>query len=158
MFKEPQKIKITEVDSQIKISDKMSFRYEDIIVFAVFCGIAYSFVAVPLVGIIVGLISGAIYLLFRYLSWIYHFEFVITKRTKSLEKLFVLFNKVKKKELITNSFEFKNLALEQVNYGGRKNKILVYNDKKKENLLVLTSQVDIRKMENFLRNKTNLKI
>lgn len=153
---ETSKITLEVTDNKVSISDRMTMKVSEIIVFLVVTSSIAIFI-LGLTGIIYSLLFSSGYILFRYFAWVFWKRIEIDFKNRRLTVTDMVLNNRKSTEILTNQFDPSKLILREYEQSGMKRALIQYKNHKVNDLLLLTHPADIDVIrEQFMKNHNPL--
>ena len=102
-------------------------------------------------AILLGALVTLLFVLYKILTWAYHFQIRIDFATNELTKVTLILNNIRSKEIITNRFNPEKLLYKKLIRSGTEKYVLSYQTHKIHDLYIFENAFEKDEFEKFIR-------
>ena len=134
-------------------SDRIPFKWKELIVWTSTSFILLIYFLGFGVGIFVAFLTLIGYTLYRFASWIFYSEVKIDEKSGKMTRLKKILERTQKTDLITDKFDVNGFEYSELNRSGKNKFLLSYRTHKNHELLVLKNKTDKEVIEKYIAKK-----
>jgi len=134
------------------LSDRIPVNWVEVLIFPIPFFIVLTLFSHWIVGLIISVLSGILYLLFRFASWIFYSELIIDDHKQNLVRQTKFLEKITKTEIITDKIEVDRFKFEELHRSGKIKYLMKYETFKDFDLIILRNKTDKKLIVEFLKN------
>ena len=135
------------------LSDRIPFRWKELIVWTSTSFILLIFFLGVGIGIFVALLTLIGYIFYRFTSWVYYSELKIDEKNGKIIRLKKILNRTQKTELISDKFDPNKFEYLELTRSGKTKFLMSYRTHKINELLVLKNKADKKLIEQYVAEK-----
>ncbi len=139
------------------LSDKISVQWKELIVLPVVVFIPLLYLIGWFPGLVMGILAGVGYAIYRYASSIKYKEIHIDEETGRMSLVYFFKGKVSNEELITEKYDATHLVFTERSRSGTTKFIMTYKTHVDSDLLIIKSRKDKEYLEDYYRNEIKIK-
>lgn len=150
MNKNENYFRISKIGHIHTLSDQIPFNWKELVIFN---SASFTILILTLgigVGLFIAILTLIGYTLYRFASWIYYSELIIDEKSGKIFRLKKLFERTKKKELISENFDPNRFEFLALTRSGKTKFLMNYRTHKNNELLILRNENDKKLIEQYI--------
>ena len=142
---------IKEDHGALIINDRIPLNWKEIGLFSISLIGLLSFVINILAGISIGIFFSLLYIVFRFMAWIFYKEIIINMFSKTIQIKKYRLGELTSENLLDTELDLGNFVFKEVSRSGTIKYVLNYKTHKEHDLLILKSKSDKEIVDEYLK-------